>query len=88
MEGGRRQALWLLGVSAPGVTVAGGTQLALPVEPGESPERRELSPWERLIADYGSTKVTLNEHPMELMRAESGPAFTAADLEDCATARA
>ena len=68
VEGGRRQALWLLGVSAPGVTVAGGTQLALPVEPAAAPELRELTPWERLIADYGSTKVTLNEHPMELMR--------------------
>jgi error-prone DNA polymerase len=81
-DGGRRQALWLLGVSAPGVSVAGGTQLALPVEPGESPELRELSPWERLIADYGSTRVTLHEHPMELMRPglEAGLA-TAADLE-------
>jgi error-prone DNA polymerase len=81
-EGGRRQALWLLGVSAPGVTVAGGTQLALPVDPGESPELRELSPWERLIADYGSTKVTLHEHPMELMRPELEQGLvTAADLD-------
>jgi error-prone DNA polymerase len=68
VEGDRRQALWLLGVSAPGVTVAGGTQLALPVEPAAAPELRELSPWERMIADYGSTRVTLHEHPMELMR--------------------
>jgi error-prone DNA polymerase len=82
VEGGRRQALWLLGVSAPGVTVAGGTQLALPVEPGATPELRELSPWERLIADYGSTKVTLNEHPMELMRTElDRDLVKAADLE-------
>ncbi|HEX8645256.1 MAG TPA: error-prone DNA polymerase [Thermoleophilaceae bacterium] len=80
-EGGRRQALWLLGVSAPGVNVAGGTQLALPVEPGAAPELRELSPWERLIADYASTKVTLHEHPMELMRRELEPGLvTAADL--------
>ena len=82
VEGGRRQALWLLGVSAPGVTVRGGTQLALPVEPGESPELRELSPWERLIADYGSTKVTLHEHPMELMRPQLAPDLvTSRDLE-------
>jgi error-prone DNA polymerase len=82
VEGGRRQALWLLGVSAPGVTVAGGTQLALPVEPGAAPELRELSPWERLIADYGSTKVTLHEHPMELMRPELDSGLvTARDLE-------
>jgi error-prone DNA polymerase len=70
VEGGRRQALWLLGVSAPGVTVAGGTQLALPLEVGEGPELREMTPWERLLADYGSTKVTLREHPLELMRPE------------------
>jgi error-prone DNA polymerase len=81
VEGGRRQALWLLGVSAPGVSVDGGTQLALPVEPGAAPELRELSPWERLLADYGSTKVTLHEHPMELMRPDLGPSLvTAADL--------
>ncbi|MDQ3936637.1 MAG: error-prone DNA polymerase, partial [Actinomycetota bacterium] len=80
-EGGRRQALWLLGVSAPGVTVAGGTQLALPVEPAEAPPLRELSPWERLLADYGSTKVTLHEHAMELMRPDLDPGLvTSADL--------
>ncbi len=67
-EGGRRQALWLLGVAAPGVGVPEGTQLALPLETGDAPALRELSRWERLLADYGSTKVTLREHPMELMR--------------------
>ena len=81
VEGGRRQALWLLGVSAPGVTVSGGTQLALPVDAGEAPALRELTPWERLIADYGSTKVTLHEHPMELMRPElESDLVTSADL--------
>jgi error-prone DNA polymerase len=81
VAGGRRQALWLLGVSAQGVTVAGGTQLALPVEPHQGPELRELTPWERLIADYGSTKVTLNEHPMELMRPDLEEGLvTSADL--------
>jgi error-prone DNA polymerase len=66
--GRRRRALWLLGVSVPGVEVAGGTQLALPLEPGDAPALRELSPWDRLLADYGSTKVTIHEHPLELMR--------------------
>jgi error-prone DNA polymerase len=81
VEGGRRQALWLLGVAAPGVKVAAGTQLALPVDPAAAPELRELTPWERLIADYGSTKVTLHEHPMELMRPDLEPGLvTAADL--------
>ena len=67
-ESRRRQALWQLGVAVPGVQVAGGTQLALPVEPHEGPELRALSAWERMLADYGSTGVTLREHPLELMR--------------------
>ena len=45
-----------------------GTQLALPLDPHEGPELRALSAWERMLADYGSTGVTLREHPLELMR--------------------
>ncbi len=66
--GRRRQALWTLGVAVPGVPVADGTQLALPLEPHAGPELRALSAWERMLADYGSTGVTLREHPLELMR--------------------
>src|SRR3954447_12867065 len=65
---GRREALWLLGVSAPGVSVKGGVQLALPLETGDSPEFKDLNPWERMVADYGSTHVTLREPPLELLR--------------------
>jgi error-prone DNA polymerase len=65
---GRREALWLLGVSAPGVSVKGGVQLALPLETGDAPSFASLTPWERMVADYGSTHVTLREHPMELLR--------------------
>jgi len=78
VEGRRRQALWQLGVAVPGVPVgpvargagrgAFGTQLALPLEPHAGPELRALSAWERMLADYGSTGVTLHEHPLELMR--------------------
>src|SRR5215211_27330 len=64
----RRQALWLLGVAVPGTQVPEGTQLALPLEPHAGPELRALSAWERMLADYGSTGVTLREHPLELMR--------------------
>jgi error-prone DNA polymerase len=66
--GKRRQALWLLGVAVPGTQVPDGTQLALPLEPHAGPELRALSAWERMLADYGSTGVTLREHPLELMR--------------------
>jgi error-prone DNA polymerase len=68
--GDRRRALWELGVSVPGANVPGGTQLALPLDVGDAPVLRQMTPWERLLADYGSTKVTLREHPMELMRPE------------------
>jgi error-prone DNA polymerase len=68
MCSGRREALWVLGVSAPGVSVKGGVQLALPLETGEAPTFASLTPWERMVADYGSTHVTLREHPLELLR--------------------
>jgi error-prone DNA polymerase len=81
VPGGRREALWRLGVAAPGVSVAGGTQLALPVE-ADAPALEELSPWERMLADYGSTHVTLREHPLELMRPALGEeVLTSAALE-------
>jgi error-prone DNA polymerase len=65
----RRMALWNLGVAAPAVSLGTvGDQLALPLEAHEGPELRALTAWERLLADYGSTGVTLREHPMELMR--------------------
>ncbi|HEV2074784.1 MAG TPA: OB-fold nucleic acid binding domain-containing protein, partial [Thermoleophilaceae bacterium] len=64
----RRRALWLLGASTPGDSVPGGIQLALPLEPADPPALPGLSPWEQMLADYGSTSVTLREHPLELMR--------------------
>jgi error-prone DNA polymerase len=79
--GERRRALWELGVSVPGASVPGGTQLALPLEVGEAPALEAMTPWERLLADYGSTKVTLREHPMQLMRPElRADVLSSADL--------
>ena len=56
--------------------------------PATRPELRELGLWERMLADYGSTGVTLREHPLELMR--PGPRTSgyasSADLERLATA--
>jgi error-prone DNA polymerase len=85
----RRRALWLLGVAVPGTPVGPsgrgkgfGTQLALPLEPHEGPELRALTAWERMLADYGSTGVTLREHPMELMRPGLDPDLVSSrDLE-------
>src|SRR3954454_7447297 len=79
--GARGEPLWRLGVAAPGVSVEGGTQLALPVEV-DAPELESLTSWERMLADYGSTRVTLREHPLELMRPGLGEeVLTSADLE-------
>jgi error-prone DNA polymerase len=71
----RRTALWQLGVTAAALplearAVTGPVQLALPLEPAEAPRLREMTAWELLIADYGSTKVTVDSHPLELMRPE------------------
>jgi error-prone DNA polymerase len=81
VEGGRREALWRLGVAAPGVRVPAGTQLAMPVDV-EAPGLDELTPWERLLADYGSTQMTLREHPIGLMRPQlGGDVLSSVDLD-------
>jgi error-prone DNA polymerase len=69
----RRTALWQLGVTAAALplearTATGPVQLALPLEPADAPRLREMTAWELLIADYGSTKVSIDSHPLELMR--------------------
>jgi error-prone DNA polymerase len=82
VESRRRRALWELGVAVPGTQVPEGTQLALPLEPHAGPELRALSAWERMLADYGSTGVTLQEHPLELMRPSlPGDLRTSRELE-------
>ena len=43
-------------------------QLALPLDLPDAPGLRALTPWDRLLADYGSTRITLADHPLELMR--------------------
>jgi error-prone DNA polymerase len=80
--GGRREALWKLGAAVPGQALAdGAVQLAMPLD-ADAPALRELTPWERMVADYGSTKVTLREHPLELMRpALEDGLVTSADLK-------
>jgi error-prone DNA polymerase len=68
----RREALWELGAAAGGRRAGAGTQLALPLDAPASPGLRPQSPWERLVADYASTGMTLGEHPMALLRDELG----------------
>ncbi len=78
----RRTALWQLGVMTPGRRVPGGTQLALPLDLPAPPSLRSLSSWEEMLADYGTTGLTVGEHPISLLR-ERLPAdvVTSRDLE-------
>jgi error-prone DNA polymerase len=66
----RRLALWQLGVVTPGRHAAGDglAQLALALELPEAPSLRPLSRWQRLIADYATSGVTVGEHAMAILR--------------------
>jgi len=70
----RRKLLWQLGLvprshSVPG---SGGEekQLALPLDPtAATPELPEPTVWERMLADYRTTNLSVGVHPLELLRA-------------------
>ncbi len=68
----RRTALWQLGMAAPAMTVgeasAGEAQLALPLDLPEAPRLRKLGRWQRLIADYSTSGVTIGDHAMAVLR--------------------
>ncbi|HWJ45630.1 MAG TPA: error-prone DNA polymerase [Gaiellaceae bacterium] len=70
----RRQLLWQLGLVPRSQTVPGSggeeKQLALPLEPtAETPDLPEPTVWERMLADYRTTSLSVGVHPMELLRA-------------------
>jgi error-prone DNA polymerase len=83
----RRQLLWRLGL-APRTVSAGAQgaerQLALPLEPtSEIPELAEQTPWERMLADYRLTSLSVGLHPLELLRPHLPPeVLTSADLHE------
>ncbi len=68
----RRQLLWRLGLVARSVSVGHGgaeRQLALPLEPQtEIPDLPAETPWERMAADYRTTSMSVDVHPLELLR--------------------
>jgi error-prone DNA polymerase len=73
LGGRRRDLLWELGLVYRPQTVAGSggeeRQLTLSLDPTvETPELRDLSPWERMLADYRGTGVSVGAHPLELLR--------------------
>ncbi len=71
--GERRKLLWELGLvpRAQSVPGSGGDekQLALPLDPtAAAPALREQSPWERMLADYRTTSLSVGVHPLALLR--------------------
>ena len=72
--GDRRSALWQLGLATPAATVRDGTpagestQLALPLELPPAPSLRPLGRWQRLIADYSTSGVTIGDHALAILR--------------------
>ncbi|HEU5064198.1 MAG TPA: error-prone DNA polymerase [Solirubrobacterales bacterium] len=75
-EDDRREALWRVGVTGAGRTTGSSTQLALPMEPPEPPQLAPLGEWGKLIADYRSTGMTVEKHPMRLLRPSLDPKLT------------
>jgi error-prone DNA polymerase len=80
LAGERRRALWDLGVAIPGRRVPGGTQLALPLEGGTSPQLPALGRWEALLADYATSGITLNDHALAILRPHLNGVATSTQL--------
>jgi error-prone DNA polymerase len=79
----RRQLLWRLGLAPRSTGPARGaeSQLALPLEPQtEIPELPEQTAWERMLADYRLTSVSVDTHPLDLLRPHL-PAGVVSSLE-------
>jgi len=82
----RRQLLWRLGLARrePSRVAGGSGQLSLPLEPQTAvPELPEESPWERMLADYRTTSLSVGAHPLGLLRAHlPGEVVSSADLPE------
>jgi error-prone DNA polymerase len=64
----RRPALWEVGGVARATRTDDGAQLALPLDGSPTPPLPALGPWDRMVADYRTAGMTLENHPMELLR--------------------
>ncbi len=68
----RRELLWQLGLVPRAQTVPGSRgeekQLALPLDPTVlTPDLPEPTVWERMLADYRTTSLSVGVHPIELL---------------------
>jgi len=69
----RRDLLWELGLAFRAQSVPGTEgelrQLPLALEPtAETPPLRDLTRWERMLADYRHTSMSIETHPLSLLR--------------------
>ncbi len=76
--GRRRDLLWELGLAIRPRTVEGtqgrAKQLPLELEPTvETPELHDLTRWERMLADYRETGISVGDHPLALLRPHLPP---------------
>jgi error-prone DNA polymerase len=74
----RRDLLWELGLAVRPQTVSGtageAKQLPLELEPtAETPRLRDLTRWERMLADYRHTGMSVGTHPLALLRPHLPP---------------
>ena len=88
-EQARREALWQLGIARPARRGKGGDQLALELPLGDVPELPALSAWEAMLADYETTAVSIDPHPIGLLREQlrSAGATSIAGLSQVAHGR-
>jgi error-prone DNA polymerase len=81
-----RPLLWEAGLAPRSASVPGSggaeRQLALPLDPTvETPQLPEPTEWERMLADYRTTSLTVGIHPMELLRPHlARPVLSSRDL--------
>jgi error-prone DNA polymerase len=68
--GSRRELLWRVGVVPRPQNAGGGNrQLTLPLEStAPVPELPVQTEWEEMLADYGTTGLSIGPHPLELLR--------------------
>jgi error-prone DNA polymerase len=68
--GARRDLLWRVGVVPRPHNAGGGNrQLTLPLEPtAPVPDLPQQTEWEQMLADYGTTGLSIGPHPLELLR--------------------
>ncbi|HET6602154.1 MAG TPA: error-prone DNA polymerase [Gaiella sp.] len=74
----RRDLLWELGLATRPRSVEGtrgeAKQLPLPLDPtAETPTLPDLTRWERMVADYRETGLSVGTHPLALLRPHLPP---------------